>query len=211
VAIDPGLGATEVVGQFCQQNQLTLTAVLASHGHIDHVADAALLADRWQAPLWIHPADRELLSNPMLGLDPPAQALFVEFTGGTTLAEPRQVAELDDGQVLELAGLSFSVIHVPGHRPGCVVFRVAFEGVTLAFTGDFLFAGSIGRTDLPGGSMKQMVASLRRILGWTGEPGEPLDLPDDTIVLPGHGPRTTMAVERSSNPFLQTDFLEAQV
>jgi len=209
VAIDPGLGAAAAIDRLCQQQGLELVGVLASHGHLDHVADAARLADRWRAPLWIHPADRGLLTDPAAGLDQSLQGL-AEQLGGGGWHEPRQVEELADGQVVELAGLSFTVLHAPGHRPGCVIFRLPAEAKTLAFTGDVLFAGSIGRTDLPGGSMPEMRQSLRHVVLGADAQGR-LHLPDDVVVLPGHGPQTTMAQERAFNPYLQTGFLEAEV
>lgn len=209
LVVDPGLGAVDAVGRVCRDNDLTVAGVLASHGHVDHVADAARLADQWRVPVWIHPAERDLLTDPTQGLDPAARALVGDLMGvGDRVAEPHRVIELADGQVLDLAGYAVTVLHAPGHRPGCVIFRVPIGDQTVAFTGDVLFAGTIGRTDLPGGSRAQMVASLRDVvLGAAGD-GR-LHLPLDTIVLPGHGPRTVMAVERSTNPYLQADFLEA--
>jgi glyoxylase-like metal-dependent hydrolase (beta-lactamase superfamily II) len=209
VVVDPGLGAADSIAEVAGEQNLTVVAVLASHGHIDHVADAASVADRWDAPCYIHPLDRELLTEPAKGLDALGAGLMDSLFGQATLAEPKRVADLADRQVLNLAGFDFTVLHAPGHRPGCVIFRVDAEDRRLAFTGDVLFAGSIGRTDLPGGSMPQMVASLRDVVLGTDPSTGRLHLPDDTVVLPGHGPHSTMADERATNPYLDPNFLES--
>ncbi|MDR1808271.1 MAG: MBL fold metallo-hydrolase [Propionibacteriaceae bacterium] len=207
LVIDPGLGAADAVGQLCADQDLTVTAVLASHGHLDHVADAAQLADRWDAPLYIHPFDRELLADPAAGLDPAMRSVAAQLAGPEGWHEPKTVRDLTDRVTFAAAGFDVTVLWAPGHRPGCVIFRVPAEDRLLAFTGDVLFAGSIGRTDLPGGSMPQMAASLRDVVLGAGPDGQ-LHLPDDAIVLPGHGPHSTMAAERASNPYLQPNFLE---
>jgi hydroxyacylglutathione hydrolase len=138
-------------------------------------------------PAYIHPSDRALLSDPARGLGLPAgQRLF----GGLTFTEPDDVAELTDGMTVRLAGVDLVVDHAPGHTPGSVTFR-ATPGVM--FSGDLLFAGSIGRTDLPGGDYPTILDSLARVC---------LTLPDEVQVLPGHGPGTTIGAERAGNPFL---------
>jgi glyoxylase-like metal-dependent hydrolase (beta-lactamase superfamily II) len=214
VIIDPGAGAAEAVDRLVAERGLRPQAVLLTHGHIDHVADAALIADAYDIPVHIHPADRELLTNPGAGLDPVAAAAVIPFLGASTLPEPSRVIEIEGLAELELAGLTWSVLHAPGHRPGCVMYKVQTSQGLLAFTGDVLFAGGIGRTDLPGGSLADMIASLRLVvLGpepGAGVPADPPNLPDETIVLPGHGPQTTMAVERRTNPYLQPRFLESR-
>jgi glyoxylase-like metal-dependent hydrolase (beta-lactamase superfamily II) len=201
IIVDPGWGAAAAVEQVATDHNLTPVAVLASHGHIDHVADAAALADRWAVPVYIHPDDRILLTEPAVGLDPGAAAFVTELFGAPTIAAPARVEEIADHDRLELAGFTWTVLHAPGHRPGCVMYAVATPDGPLAFTGDVLFAGSIGRTDLPGGSMSAMVRSLRDVVL-----GPNLD--DTTTLLPGHGPQTTLAAERRSNPYLQRRFLE---
>jgi glyoxylase-like metal-dependent hydrolase (beta-lactamase superfamily II) len=116
------------------------------------------------------------------------------FGGRLTYSEPDDVAELADGQSLEIAGLSITVSHAPGHTGGSVLFRAPGADAPCCFTGDVVFAGSIGRTDLPGGDMAAMWASLR---------DKVLPLPDETVLLPGHGPSTTIGRERGTNPYLR--------
>jgi hydroxyacylglutathione hydrolase len=205
VIIDPGQDAAPGVDELVREHRLKPVAVILTHGHIDHIWSVAPVCGARDVPAFIHPADRELLTDPARGLDlSVGQQLF----GGLTLSEPDDVRELADGTVLDLAGLSLTVAHAPGHTPGSVTFRTplrepaapAAPGDSAAsadrqviFTGDLLFAGSIGRTDLPGGDYATILTSLARVC---------LTLPDDTAVLPGHGPQTTIGRERATNPFL---------
>jgi glyoxylase-like metal-dependent hydrolase (beta-lactamase superfamily II) len=169
-------------------HRLKPAAVLLTHGHIDHIWSVVPVCGARGIPACIHPADRALLSDPARGLPlAPGQQLF----GGLTFTEPDDVVELADGMTLPLAGLEFVVAHAPGHTPGSVTFRAGGGGAL--FAGDLLFAGSIGRTDLPGGDYPTILDSLARVC---------LTLPDETQVLPGHGPATTIGAERASNPFL---------
>jgi len=203
VVIDPGDGALAPLREVMTDEQLTPVAVLLTHGHFDHVASAAEFADAYGIPVHIHPADRELLSDPAAGVSRESAAMLAQLLPVTGLVEPADVRDLADGQLLDLAGITFRVVHAPGHRPGCVMFLMPHPDdpfSSVAFTGDVLFAGSIGRTDLPGGSMPDMVATLRDVV---------LELPDDTALLPGHGPQTTMVAERATNPYLQPDFLRS--
>ena len=150
------------------------------------------MCDGHDVPAFIHPDDRAMLSDPMKGLSREALSFF---GGRLEMREPREVRTLDDGAALELAGLALRVDHTPGHTPGSIVFTTATdEGGEVILAGDTLFAGSIGRTDLPGGDSAQMMRSLRDKL---------LTRDDATVVLPGHGPTTTIGRERASNPFLQ--------
>jgi hydroxyacylglutathione hydrolase len=198
VVVDPGQDAVEPLEALLAEHRLTPVAVLLTHGHFDHTFSVAPVCDGHDVPAWIHPGDRDLLADPMKGLSAQATAVF---GGRLELREPREVRHLDDGAALELAGLRFAVDHTPGHTPGSAVFRTPTEeGVQVLLAGDTLFAGSIGRTDLPGGDFAQMRASLRDKL---------LVLDDSTVVLPGHGPTTTVGRERLSNPFLQ-DLGQAQ-
>jgi hydroxyacylglutathione hydrolase len=163
-----------------------------THGHLDHIWTVAPLAGANGIPAFVHPADRHLLADPLAGFAPEARTAF----GWLRLQEPDDVRELADGQVLELAGLRLTVDHTPGHTAGHVTFRLPAQGTTeppRLLAGDLVFAGSIGRTDLPGGSMREMLASLATRF---------LTLPDETVVLPGHGPETTVGHERAHNPFL---------
>jgi hydroxyacylglutathione hydrolase len=192
IVVDPGQDAVEPLDALLAEHRLTPVAVLLTHGHFDHTFSVAPVCDGNDVPAWIHPDDRELLADPLKGLSPEASAFF---GGRMELREPREVRELADGAALDLAGLTLRVDHTPGHTPGSVVFGTATEeGVEVVLAGDTLFAGSIGRTDLPGGDHAQMLASLRDKL---------LTRADDTVVLPGHGPTTTVGRERASNPFLQ--------
>ncbi len=176
----------------------TPVAVLASHGHLDHVADAHTIADAYGIPLHIHPADRHLLTDPGAGLGLGGRELVASMYGSSEFPEPHDVREWGDADQLELAGLRWTVQHAPGHTPGCVLLRAVDGDETVLFSGDVLFAGSIGRTDLPGGSMAEMATSLRDVV---------LDLPYDLAVLPGHGPTTTIGRECATNPYLQPSFL----
>jgi glyoxylase-like metal-dependent hydrolase (beta-lactamase superfamily II) len=190
--IDPGQHAVEPLEETLAKHRLTPVAVLLTHGHLDHTFSVAPVCDGHDIPAWIHPGDRELLADPAKGLS--AQA-STAFGGRLELREPADVRELVDGAALDLAGLTLRVEHAPGHTPGSVVFSGATEDdVEIVFAGDTLFAGSIGRTDLPGGDMAQMRASLRTVF---------LPRGDDTVVLPGHGAATTVGRERAANPYLQ--------
>jgi len=194
VIIDPGQDAQRGIEEVLARFRLKPIAVLLTHGHADHVWSAGPVCGAKGIPAYIHPGDRGLLADPAKGLPPSVgQQLF----GGITFTEPDDVLLLADGCSLTLGGCDFTVGHVPGHTPGSVTFRSDEApdehdtSVTL-FTGDLLFAGSIGRTDLPGGDHRAMLRSLARTL----------TLPDDTLVLPGHGPQTTIGAERRANPFL---------
>jgi hydroxyacylglutathione hydrolase len=197
VVVDPGVGATSGVRRLAKDHGLTPVGVLLTHGHLDHIASAVELADAFGVPAWIHAADRELLTDPASGLGEMGRAYVAEHFSDPPLAEPADLRFFESG--LDVAGLSFEVIHAPGHRPGCVMLRTAYEGHdtigSVVFTGDVLFAGSIGRTDLPGGDHAVMLDTLR---------GPVLSLPDDAAVLPGHGGQSVMARERATNPYLQS-------
>ena len=187
VIIDPGEDAGTGIAEIVAEHRLKPVAVLLTHGHLDHVWSVAPVCGARGIPAYIHPDDRALLSDPARGLPLGAgQQLF----GGLEFTEPDDVRELADGTVLNLAGLEITVNHAPGHTPGSVVFH---SDPAVMFSGDLLFAGSIGRTDLPGGDTAAMMDSLARVC---------LTLPDETRVLPGHGPATTIGVERASNQFL---------
>jgi hydroxyacylglutathione hydrolase len=189
--IDPGQDAEQGIDEIVERYRLQPAAVLLTHGHIDHIWSVAPVCGARGIPAFIHPDDRALLTDPARGLSLMAgQQLF----GGITFSEPDDVRELADGMTIQLAGIDLVVDHAPGHTPGSVTFRLpaAADPATM-FTGDLLFAGSIGRTDLPGGDYETILASLARVC---------LPQPDETVVLSGHGPRTTIGAERAHNPFL---------
>ena len=189
VIIDPGQDAEPGIEQLLARYRLKPIAVLLTHGHVDHVWSVAPVCGARNIPAYIHPDDRDLLSDPGRGL---SLATRQQFLGGMTFSEPDDVKELTDGATLALAGCEFTVSHAPGHTRGSVTYRGGDADLDALFTGDLLFAGSIGRTDLPGGDDRAMARSLQRTL----------TLPDGTVVLPGHGPRTTIGGERRANPFL---------
>lgn len=199
VLVDVGMDTSAAAERMIAESGRTLVAVLSSHGHLDHVADAQRVADAHDVPVWIHPADRHLLTDPVAGLGPQMGGLVEALYGSATLPEPVQVREWSDGDRLDLAGLSWGVTHAPGHTPGSVLLRATDGASSYVFSGDVLFAGSIGRTDLPGGSMREMAASLRDVV---------LTLPYDLAVLPGHGAATTIGREAATNPYLHLSFLE---
>lgn len=200
LVVDPGMDALGSLDTLLAEHDLRPVAVLATHGHLDHVASAQPFCDRYRIPLYIHAADRELLTDPAAGLGPIGPAVLAAFDPGRDWTEPAEVRELRGGEVLREAGLEFTVHHAPGHRPGCVVVTWQDEPGSYAFTGDVVFAGSIGRTDLPGGDLPTMARTLR---------DQVAPLPDQTHLLPGHGPVTTMARERTTNPYLRPDFWES--
>jgi hydroxyacylglutathione hydrolase len=185
LVVDPGQDAMPGIEELCASHRLRPVAVLLTHGHLDHIWTVAPLAGAHGIPAWIHPRDRHLLTDPLAGVGPELRAMLP----GLQLAEPDDVRELVDGQVLDVAGVRLVADHTPGHTPGHVTFR----DEQALFAGDLVFAGSIGRTDLPGGSMPEMLTSLAERF---------LTLPDELRVLPGHGPATTVGRERASNPFL---------
>jgi hydroxyacylglutathione hydrolase len=186
VVIDPGYDAEGPLDDVLSEHGLAPVAVLLTHGHVDHLWSVVPVCGAKNVPALIHPADRALMTDPFAGLGIPAGT---PIFGRLEWSEPDDVRELVDGEVLSLAGLDLRVDTVPGHTRGSVTFGADGE----FFSGDLLFAGSIGRTDLPGGSFEQIQESLARV---------PLALPDETVVRPGHGPDTTIGRERATNPFL---------
>ncbi len=195
VVIDPGKDSAAGVAEVVREHRLKPVAVLVTHGHVDHMWCVAPVAGTYDATAWIHPADRHLLANPMAGMSPETTQMMLG--GNYEFAEPDDVRELSDAQELELAGLRLVVDHTPGHTEGSVVFRTPYDRADISevmFSGDLLFAGSIGRTDLPGGDHPTMLRSLTTKV---------LPLADDIVVLPGHGEQTSIGRERATNPYLQ--------
>ena len=199
VIIDPGVGAVAGVAELIAEHRLKPVAVILTHGHLDHTFSVAPLCRSHAAACWVHPADRNLLADPYAAMGPETFELVQRLAPGTTFVEPDEVRELTDGAEVSMAGVDFTALHAPGHTPGSTMFRTAYppehEIEAVVFTGDVLFAGSIGRTDLPGGDHPEMLQSLR---------AKVLPLPDSAVVLPGHGPRTTIARERATNPYLRS-------
>ncbi|MEU6808801.1 MBL fold metallo-hydrolase [Streptomyces sp. NPDC046831] len=193
VIIDPGHQAAQGVEDAVRKHRLKPVAVVLTHGHIDHVASVVPVCGAHGVPAWIHPADRYMMSDPEKAL---GRSIGMPLMGELTVGEPDDVQELADGAGLELAGLEFSVAHAPGHTKGSVTFRMpeSADVPSVLFSGDLLFAGSVGRTDLPGGDMAEMLDSLARVC---------LPLDDSTVVLSGHGPQTTIGQERATNPYLR--------
>ncbi len=185
VAVDPGAGAAAVADGL-EAEGLTLDAVLLTHAHLVHIVGVAELVGRVAAPVYLHPDAR-----PWYDRVAEQAAMF----GMRITAPPPPDRELRHGQELELGGVRIEVRDSPGHAPGHVVLYVPEAGV--AFVGDVVFQGSIGRTDLPGGDFQQLMRSIRE---------QVLTLPDETVLYPGHGPETSVAHERASNPFLVPDY-----
>ncbi|HEU0191178.1 MAG TPA: MBL fold metallo-hydrolase [Mycobacterium sp.] len=194
IIVDPGQRAMGPLRRILDENRLTPAAVLLTHGHIDHIWSAQKVSDTYGCPTYLHPEDRFMLTDPIRSLGTlPGHGLFGALSK-LMFKEPRQVVELDrDGDKIDLGDIGVTIDHTPGHTRGSVVFRVYGDESELAFTGDTLFAGSVGRTDLPGGSGRDLLNSIV---------GKLLVLDDATVLLPGHGPRSSIGAERRHNPFL---------
>jgi hydroxyacylglutathione hydrolase len=193
VVIDPGIEAVDPLDELLARHRLQPAAVLLTHGHLDHTFSVVPVCGARDVPAWIHPDDRAQLTDPLTWIGVPPGTPLMGMTSLPT-AEPADLRELADGETLELAGLRLGVRHAPGHTLGSVVFTLDGPDAPLLFSGDLLFAGSIGRTDLPGGSYPAMLQSLARVV---------LPMDDATVVLPGHGPGTTVGRERAGNPYLR--------
>lgn len=193
VIVDPGQDAMEPLRKVVADAGLTPVAVILTHGHLDHTWSVAPACAEYGIPAYIHPGDRYMLTDPGMGVG----SAMSQVIGDLEFTEPETVIELAQGDVLKLAGIEFAVEHTPGHTQGSVVFRTTVETeqgpVDVALTGDTLFAGSIGRSDLPGGDHDQLIASIAARL---------LPLDDNTVILPGHGGQSSIGQERVSNPFL---------
>jgi glyoxylase-like metal-dependent hydrolase (beta-lactamase superfamily II) len=177
LVIDPGAEAERILALIADERLLP-QAVVLTHAHPDHMGAAAAVTQRFRVPLWVHEADEKLMRSPagrglaaMFGVTPPA--------AGRLLA---------DGDSIAVGGLELKVVHSPGHSPGSILLH----GAGLLFTGDTLFRGDVGRTDLPGGSEDELRRSLERIR----------ELPPATVILPGHGPASVLEQELLDNPYL---------
>lgn len=191
VVVDPGVDVVDRLDEVVREHRLQPVAVLLTHGHLDHVFSVTPVCGARDVPAYLHPDDRYRLVDPVATLSPDLAQLF----GGLAWTEPADVRPLEDGGVVRLAGLELTVDHAPGHTEGSVLFRVPGDGAepAVCLAGDVLFAGSIGRTDLSGGDHAAMLRSLATKV---------LPLADETVVLPGHGPATTIGRERATNPYL---------
>ncbi len=192
VIVDPGgPDVSWQITQLCLEYELKPVAVLITHGHIDHTFSVLPTCDGYAIPAFIHSEDRILLTHPERALSP----LFAATLEGSTFVEPTDVRELRNGELLEIVGMKISAIHAPGHTRGSLLYHFDDgSGDQAMVSGDVLFAGSIGRTDLPSGSAVDMENTLRKKI---------LPLPDSLRVLPGHGPETTIGREKLVNPFLK--------
>jgi hydroxyacylglutathione hydrolase len=202
VIVDPGIGVEETLREVLTTHRLRPAAVLLTHGHVDHVWSVTPVCGADTAA-YIHTDDRYRLVDPLGNSNPGLVAMLEQqFGSKARWAEPSNVVEIKDRARLRVAGMDFEVLHAPGHTEGSVMFgtdtvpdgiRDQVEVDRTMLSGDVLFAGSIGRTDLPGGDHGAMMRSLRDVV---------LPLPDTTLVLPGHYHATTMARERATNPYL---------
>ena len=200
IIVDPGMAQPNLVNEIEQKvSELKLkpVAVFITHGHLDHTFSVLPLTKQVPMRTYVTGADRFLLTDPMGALDRGGVSeQFLRAFGVEKFKEPDDVLELEDFSTFEVAGLQITSIFAPGHTKGSVMFTVDNQQL---ISGDVLFAGSIGRTDLPTGSASQMRKTLRDRI---------LTLPDGLNVLPGHGGQTTIGTERVRNPYLQDDFLD---
>jgi glyoxylase-like metal-dependent hydrolase (beta-lactamase superfamily II) len=181
LVIDPAGDIKSIVSHL-HKAELECVGILCTHGHVDHMAGAGPLSDTVGAPVYIHEADAGALASPRTKL--------MGLAGGVMATRPRQVRYLNDGDRAQAGDLILEVLHTPGHTPG----GISFYTPGYLFCGDLIFQGSIGRTDLRGGSLQALLRAVREKV-W--------GLPGDTIILPGHGQETTLSEEKRNNPFLQ--------
>jgi glyoxylase-like metal-dependent hydrolase (beta-lactamase superfamily II) len=196
IIIDPGAsdmsstdtgGITAEVELIVSEEGFKPVAALLTHGHLDHTFSIKPLADGYEIPTYIHSEDRRYIADPAGILSPE----FASHLGSMQFFEPDRVELLRDGATLDFLGLNLRAMHAPGHTKGSLMFMVNDQ---VLISGDVLFAGSIGRTDLPSGSASEMRKTLTTKI---------LPLNDDIRVLPGHGPETTIKLERKRNPYLK--------
>lgn len=203
LVVDPGIEVVDTLADLLREQRLRPAAVLLTHGHLDHTYSVTPVCGAHGIAAYVHGQDRDRLVDPLREFASTGmlQMLEQQFGAAANWAEPDDVVQVADGQTLQIAGLRLDVVHAPGHTAGSVMFALpdvpegAADDVRRTLvTGDVLFAGSIGRTDLPGGDHTAMLRSLRERV---------LTQPDDSLVLPGHGPATTIGRERAANPFLR--------
>ena len=184
VLVDPG-GETDRVLATADRLGARVEGILITHGHIDHIGGLNEAIAATGAPVWLHPDDNWLYEKPMFGM--PAVGV------------PAGANELVDNDVVTVADIRFRALHTPGHSPGHLCFWLEDEPEPALIGGDLIFMGSIGRTDLPRGDYRQLIASVREKI-WV--------LPDETTIFPGHGPTTTIGFEKKVNPFVSLEALE---
>jgi glyoxylase-like metal-dependent hydrolase (beta-lactamase superfamily II) len=188
IIVDPGMpDISRDIEMIIEEHKLNPVAALLTHGHLDHTFSITPLADGYDIPAYIHSEDRRFIADPA-GIH---GEQFIAQLEAMTFVEPKKVNELKNGATLELLGMKITAIHAPGHTRGSLMFTINDE---ILVSGDVLFAGSIGRTDLPTGSSKEMINTLKTKV---------LTLSDDLRVLTGHGPETTIKFERKNNPYLK--------
>jgi glyoxylase-like metal-dependent hydrolase (beta-lactamase superfamily II) len=178
-----------IIGRLAEHG-LRLVALINTHGHLDHIGGvgAVVAAQENDVPVHIHDDDKHMLLDPI-----GTSGGFARMLGDIDVSPPELVYGLDDGQKVSGAGMTFTALHTPGHTQGSTCLLLEIDGQQVLFSGDHLFAGSIGRTDLPGGSYERLMESMAEKI---------LPLDDDVPVLPGHGPTTTVGRERATNPFI---------
>jgi glyoxylase-like metal-dependent hydrolase (beta-lactamase superfamily II) len=182
VIIDTGLDISGVA-EYLRAHQLKPVAVVLTHGHVDHIVGAASVRANWSdVRIYIHKLDAEMLTDATINLS--------LMNGSAFVTEPADII-VEEGDTIEQAELKLEVIHTPGHTPGGICLYARDEHIL--FSGDTLFAESIGRTDFPGGNAKQLLSGIKEKL---------LTLPQETVVYPGHGPQTTIGHELKYNPFV---------
>lgn len=205
LVVDPGIGVLPTLQEIFREHRLRPAAVLLTHGHLDHVYSVTPVCQGETpavVPAYVHQDDRYRLTDPITYLDPAIVAAFEQqFGAKASWTEPSEIVTLGDKESVSVAGIDLTTLHAPGHTEGSVMFGIDAvpDGIPAeldrtVITGDVIFAGSIGRTDLHGGSDAAMRRSLRDVV---------YPLPDTTLLLPGHGPATTMERERASNPYLR--------
>jgi glyoxylase-like metal-dependent hydrolase (beta-lactamase superfamily II) len=185
LVVDPGFDEQAIL-ECIQQHGLTPTAILNTHGHADHIAGNQMMKQKWpDCPLVIGAGDAAKLTDPIQNLSRPF---------GFDIQSPSPDQTVQDGDVFEAAGIALDVLELPGHSAGHVIFLYKTSQPWLVFVGDVIFQGSVGRTDFPDGNTDQLIASIRNRL---------YAMPDDTQLLPGHGPTTTVGDEKRHNPFVR--------
>ena len=196
VVVDPGQDAHGTVVARLEANGVRCEAILLTHGHLDHLWSAPELSELFDVPVFLHTEDRWLWDSPTAAFgNLPHGVLEAQF-GLRWAPDPDRLEGLADGMKLTCAGLQVEVHHTPGHTPGSSVFLLRETGTDdpVLLSGDLVFAGSVGRTDFPRGSLEQQNESIKRVV---------LPLDDATRIFSGHGPETTVGVERRTNPFLR--------